>query len=113
MPSLVGSEMCIRDSLGVERRGVELGVPEQNLDHPDVDVLFQKMRGEAVPQRMQRHRLLKLSHLGCGVAGAIELACRERLHGIATRKQPALRLPHAPPVTQQYDQLWRQHHLSL
>ena len=25
---------------------------------------------------------------------AIELACRERLHGIATRKQPALRLHH-------------------
>ena len=39
--------------LGVERRGVELGVPEQNLDHPNVDILFQKMRGEAVAQRMQ------------------------------------------------------------
>src|SRR5664280_2950127 len=41
--------------LGVERRGVELGVSEQDLDHPDVDILFQKMRGEAVAQRMQRH----------------------------------------------------------
>jgi hypothetical protein len=32
------------------------------------------MRGEAVAQRMQRHWLLKLSHLSRGVAGAIELA---------------------------------------
>lgn len=33
----------------VERRILKLGVAEQNLDHPDVGVLLQQMRGEAVP----------------------------------------------------------------
>jgi hypothetical protein len=74
------------DHLGVERRGVELGVSEQDLDHPDVVVLFQKMHGEAVAQRMQRHRLLKLGHLRGGVAGPIKLARRERRPEHATRK---------------------------
>src|SRR5450756_2324861 len=99
--------------LGVERRGVELGVSEQDLDHPDVDILFQKMRGEAVAQRMQRHWLLKLSHLRGGVAGAMKLACRERRPEHATRKQPALWLPHVPPVAQQFEQLRRQHHVAI
>src|SRR5450631_3225968 len=33
---------------GVERRGLELGMPQQDLDHPNVGVLFQKMRRKAV-----------------------------------------------------------------
>src|SRR6266700_313315 len=33
----------------VQRRGVELGMAEQHLDDADVGVLFQQMRGEAVP----------------------------------------------------------------
>ena len=33
--------------LGVACRGVELLVPEQHLDHPDVDLLLQEMGGEA------------------------------------------------------------------
>ena len=34
---------------GLDRRAIELGVTEQDLDHSDIDVLFQKMGGEAVP----------------------------------------------------------------
>jgi hypothetical protein len=33
----------------IERSRIELGVSEQNLDNPNVDVLFEQMRGEAVP----------------------------------------------------------------
>src|SRR6476661_8626673 len=36
----------------VERRGVELGMTEQNLDHPDIDVLLEQVGGEAVTQRV-------------------------------------------------------------
>src|SRR5258708_20728477 len=39
----------------IERRSVELLVPEQHLDHADVGLLLQQMRGEAVPQRVQRY----------------------------------------------------------
>jgi hypothetical protein len=35
--------------LGIEGGGVEFLGPEQHLNDPDVDLLFQQMRGEAVP----------------------------------------------------------------
>ena len=37
--------------LGVARCRVELGMPEQDLNHTNVDVLLQQMGGEAVAQR--------------------------------------------------------------
>ena len=36
-------------------RGVELGMAEQHLDQRDVGILFQQVRGEAVPQRVRRN----------------------------------------------------------
>ena len=41
---------------GVERSGLEFGMPEQDLDHANVDVLFQQMRGEAMPERVRASR---------------------------------------------------------
>src|SRR5258708_5013761 len=83
----------------VERRGVELGMTKQDLDHPDIDVLFQKMGGEAVPQGVERHALVDLGSIGRGMAGAVELARRHRLHAVAPWKQPALRSGCPPPGT--------------
>src|ERR1043166_1882944 len=34
---------------GIERRGVELGVTEQHLDHAYIGVLLEQVSGEAVP----------------------------------------------------------------
>jgi hypothetical protein len=39
---------------GVERGRLQLGVAEQHLDHPDVDVLFEQMGGEAMTQGVRR-----------------------------------------------------------
>ena len=39
--------------LAIARGRVELLVPEQDLDHPDVDLLLQEMGGEAGPQAVQ------------------------------------------------------------
>ena len=43
----------LADGLGgdarIERRAIEPGVPEQHLDHSDIDVLFEQVGGEAVP----------------------------------------------------------------
>src|SRR3981081_226897 len=61
--------------LGVERRGVELLVAEQHLDHPDVDLLLAQMGGEAVLQRVQRGALGAADRLSRGMAGTVELAC--------------------------------------
>lgn len=38
-----------RRDMGVLCRGREFGVAEQYLDHPDIGILFQQMRREAVP----------------------------------------------------------------
>src|SRR5882724_12461977 len=86
---------------------------EQDLDHPDIDVLFQKMGGKAVPQGVERHALADLGSICCGVAGPIELARRHRLHAIAPWKQPALRSRGLPPGTQQFEQMRRQHHVAV
>jgi hypothetical protein len=45
----------------VKGRGVELGMAEQHLDDADIGVLFQQVRGEAVPQRVRRHSLFELA----------------------------------------------------
>ena len=40
---------------GVKRGGVELGVAEERLDHANIDILLEEVRGEAVPQRVATH----------------------------------------------------------
>src|SRR5271154_2470341 len=55
---------------GVERGRLELGVSEQHLNHANIDVLFEQMGGEAVPQGMGRHALGDSRGLRRGVDGA-------------------------------------------
>ena len=98
---------------GVERGGVELGVPQQDLDHADVDVLLQQMGGEAVAQGVRRHALADIGQVGRRMAGPCELARCHRLNRIAARKQPALWLCHLPPGAQQVEQMRRQHHVAI
>ena|SRR6516162_3360094 len=77
------------------------------------------MRGEAVPQRVWYDALLDPGGLGGGVNGATKLAGRQRLNWIAPRKQPAARQQRAeppplpPPLTQQFEQLRRQHGMAI
>src|SRR3954453_18710694 len=98
---------------GIERRAIELGVPEQHLDHPDIDVLLEQVGGEAVPQGVQRYALVDLGPLGCSMTDAIELARRHRLHAVASWKQPAVRSCRPPPGTQQFEQKRREHHVAV
>ena len=58
-------------------------------------------------------RLSIPARMGCGMAGAIELARRHRLHAVAPWKQPALRSCRPPPGTQQFEQMRRQHHVAV
>src|ERR1035437_353721 len=57
----------------IERRVVELGVSEQNLDDADVDAILEQMRGEAVAQRMRAHTLGDAGGLCCLFDDAAEL----------------------------------------
>src|SRR3954464_11150155 len=73
---------------GVERGGLELRLPEQDLDDADVDVLFQQMRGEAVPERVWGHALGDPGLLRGGMEGAVELARGEGVDRVLAGKQP-------------------------
>src|SRR5208283_46041 len=107
----------LADRLGgnarIERRRVKLGMTEQDLDHTNIDVLFQKMGGKAVPQRVQGDTLLDVGDMDRGMAGAVELARRHRLHRIAARKQPTLWTCCLPPDAQKREQMRRQHHIAI
>src|SRR5258707_13706112 len=63
---------------------------EEHLDHPDLDVLLEQVGGEAMPQDMERYALVDLGPMGGGMAGAIELARRQRVQPVLSRKQPGL-----------------------
>src|SRR4029077_3911123 len=113
-----GADRGIGDA-GVKRRGVELGMTQKCLDHPNIDILLEQMRGEAVPQRVGRHALLDPRSLGGGVDGTTELARRQWFDRVAAGKQPASRQQQAappplpPPDPQQLEQLWRQHGMAV
>ena len=110
---LVTSRMRLDGDVGVERRRVELLVPEQHLDHADVDLLLEQMGGEAVPQRVQRDALVDLGRLRRGMAGAVELACRQRVDPVLPGKQPALGPRRLPPGAQQLEQMLGEHHVAV
>jgi hypothetical protein len=81
---------CLGGDAGIERCGVELGVPQQDLDHPNVDVLLQQVGRKTVSKRMGRHALADLCHLRRGVAGACQLPCRHGIDWVLSGKQPTL-----------------------
>ena len=62
---------------------------EQHLDHPDVDVLLEQMRGEAVPERVRRDPLPDAGLLGRGMDHPGELPRRHRVDRRPAGKQPA------------------------
>src|SRR6516225_12094463 len=59
---------------GVERRRVEFLMSQQNLDDPNIRLLLQEMRGEAVPQRVNTDALGNAGTLRCHANEAVELA---------------------------------------
>src|ERR1700737_3609729 len=73
---------CLGGDTRIERGGVELGMSQQDLDHPDIGVLLQKMRRKAVTKGVRGHLLADLGHLGRGIAGAPELRRRHRVAGV-------------------------------
>src|ERR1700751_296452 len=95
----------------VKRRCVELGVTQKSLNHANIDILLEQMRGEAVPQRVWRHALCDPRGLGGGADNAAELPGRQRLDRVAPWKPPASRqqqaapTPLPPPGPPQFEQL--------
>src|SRR3954452_6834818 len=97
----------------IERRGLELGVPEQHLDHADVDVLLQQVSREAVAQRVRRDPLGDLGPLSGGMDGPVELTRGERVDWVLSGEQPDPRAGDPPPVPQEVEQLRREHRKAI
>jgi hypothetical protein len=95
------------DDTGIKRGRVQLGVPKQNPDNADVDILLEPVRGKAVPQRVRADTLLDASDLRCLMDSSLELAGRNGLKKVLSAEQPALGqhdtapLALAPPEPQQ------------
>ena len=88
-------------------------MPEQDLDHPNINVLLEQVGREAVAQGVRRHALGDLRHVGRGVAGARELTCRHRAGRVLAREQPALRPRNAIPVAQKLEQHGGEHRVAI
>src|SRR6516162_1804892 len=104
---------------GVERRRVELLVSEQHLDDPDIGLLFQKMGGKAVPQRVNTDTLGDAGALGCHANEPVELAPTDVLSPVAGEQpglagmHPSLLARGAPPFTQYLEQVGRENDVAI
>lgn len=79
----------------------------------DIGAVLQKMRGEAVPERVDRHALVD----ACGdprrAAGRIQHPHVDGATGVASGKQPPLRLCQLPVDPKDAQKLRRQHHVAV
>src|SRR5215210_7028587 len=106
-----GNQVC--GHLGVPGRRRQLDVPEQNLNDPDVGPALQKMRGETVPERVGRDRLIDPRPAPCSPAGGLQGAGANRRAGLLAWKQPQSG-PRPPPVgAENAEQAWRQHRIPV
>ena len=92
---------------------------EQDLDHPDVDLLFQQVGGEAVAQGVHRNPLVDPGRPGGGVDGTIELPGAQGLDWVQPGEQPAtvehlaLRPGNPPPEPQAFEEDRREHGVAV
>ncbi len=75
--------------MGIACGRFQLLVPEQDLDDPDIKLLFQQMGGKTVPQGMHRNPLVDLRLVGGGMDRPVKLAGGDRFNQAVTREQPA------------------------
>ena len=68
----------VQGNPGVAGGRGDLPMPQQVLDHPDVDALLQQVGGEAVPQGVDGHRLVEPGGLDRLAAGPLHRARRDR-----------------------------------
>jgi len=54
-------------------------VPQQHLDHPDINLVFEQMGGKTVPECVQAHRLVDSGGVPGAVERPVELAGGQRI----------------------------------
>src|SRR5690349_17553356 len=103
---LVTSPIALTATRVLERGRVELLVPEQDLDDPDIGLLLQQMGGEAMPQCMNPNTLGDAGSCRCQADQPVQLAWAHVLPAVAgkqpglTGTHPSLLASDAPPFAQ-------------
>jgi hypothetical protein len=88
-------------------------MPEQDLDDPDIGSVLQKVRREAVAQRVQRDPLGQTCSFDCRPAGGMQHGWINRMILITTGEEIVPR-PGEPPIgAQDGEQLRGQHHVAV
>src|SRR4029077_17931782 len=103
----------------IERGRVELLLPGQDLDDPDIGLLLQEMGRKAVPQCVNADTFGNAGTRRCQANDAVELA-RTRMLPPVARKQPVLTGRHpsllardAPPFAQYLEQVGRENDIPI
>src|SRR6201998_4938743 len=99
--------------VGIAGCRVQLGMAQQHLNHPHVDIVLQQMRGERMAQCMRCPPAAEPRGLCRHRADAVELAHRYWPQRVLTRKQPASRPALQPPCAEQREKLRRQHGMPI
>ena len=80
----------------VARRGRDVPVSQQILDHPDIDALFEQVGRKAVPQRMHGHRGIEAGDADRLAAGPLDGAHSDRALWVGSWKQQVLQTRSLP-----------------
>ena len=91
------------------RPGDEVPSRGQALDHADIDVLLEQVGREAVAQRVRRDPPGDVGRAGGGMDDPVEPTRGEMVDRVLSGEQPDLRPGDPPPVTQELEQLRREH----
>jgi hypothetical protein len=88
-------------------------VAEQRLNDADVGTAFQKMRGEAVPEGVDRHPLAEDSSSTGRATGGMQGRRGQWLVRSAAGEQPPARLHELPITAQDVQQRRREHDIAV
>ena len=94
-------------------------MPEQDLDHPNVNLLLKQMGRKTMTQRVHGDAFVDVCGQCGGGDGAVELSGGHRIGRVETGEEPAtgqdlaLRMPHAPPTAQALQQHGREHRIAI
>lgn len=106
MSTLGRDDCCIE---GLPGRSSEAG---EGLDGSGVRTVFQKMSGEAVPERMHSDVFLQSGPFGSPTAREVDHPSREGLLRSAG-KQPSVGPGGFPVLSQQFQEPWREHDIPV
>ena len=80
-------------------------MPEQVLDHPDIDALFEKVRGKTVPQGVHGNRRIETDNAHGLAASPLNGPHGDRTLRIGSREQQVVRVGGFPIRAQDREQL--------